>query len=650
MCGILFYIAAQQIQAEHPALAALRRRGPDGFQHSSHGPFHVAFSRLAVISSAGTSGRVSEWTSTVDSAGMQPLWNGSVGVLCNGEIFNYKEIAHQNKTSLESLRSDIDLLTRLPLDGAAEWLPRLNGDFAGVLFGTEPERFLLFRDPMGIRPLYIGRDASSGKIIAAGSLMTTVAAVPGVVEIMEFPPGHYYDSNVGVIQRYTADMPPAGQITDAGLAQEAIYEQLYAAVRRRLLHSNVPVAFLCSGGLDSSILLTIGHHIWTSELHQPASALHAYSIEFMDDRGSSTSQDTFYANFLTKALGVSHTVFSFTRSDIEEHLDNILATVETDDHRTLRAAIPQYFLGRAIKMHTPHRVILSGEGADELFLGYNYMSRCPGPKEAEAESRRLVANIHRFDVLRAERAMSAWGLELRVPYLDPRFVRLVQSISGSLRNTPTEKELLRASFATEAVLRDTRILDRGKEKFSDGCGFDYVPTLMRLLTARAGGDATRSAHLLENDEKTYVRADFARRFLGFNTASNSEFREMPDWIDIPKPVINSWDDNSISLHETREWAPGEIEAMMEIAIKRGQSVVDKTGLTDEVDQIQIVSDVATPIYEPLNFFSEQQELPDALRPQSTRIQINDYVPATTTFEYEDLIPVSTKIDDLTQGY
>lgn len=693
MCGILFYIGNQRISDDHASLAALRRRGPDAFQHTSHGPFHTAFSRLAIIGSNGTSGRVGEWTPSADDAGMQPLLRGGLAVLCNGEIFNYKEISHQRDIPLMSLRNDIDLLTHLTLDSAAEWLPRLNGDFAGVLFSPDSNRFLLFRDPVGVRPLYIGRDANDA-IVAAGSLMATVAAIQGVVDISEFPPGHSYDSAVGVMKRYAHELPPAGQLTDRILAQELIYEQLYAAVRRRLLHSNVPVAFLCSGGLDSSILLTIGHQIWTSELHQPASALHAFSIEYMDERGNSTSQDTFYAKCLTKALGVSHTVFKFTQADIEAHLDDILTTVETDDHRTLRAAVPQYFLGRAIRTHTPYRVILSGEGADELFLGYNYMNRCPNAAAAEAESRRLVENIHRFDVLRAERAMAAWGLELRVPYLDSRFVRLAQSMSGRLRNTNKEKELLRESFAAMEALSSTRILDRGKEKFSDGCGFDYVPVLMRILTERGGGDASRSAHLLEGSEKAYVKAVFDRRFKGFKTASNSEFRELPDWI--PREDRGPKHGNLLGAEEEKgktytvtlyndmghlmtnpehSKIPDDIRAFVykksnnkirEATTKENTGCcfyILKPGLSDTwtyqyngntviIDYSQLDTfdpdtmryavvaerpkkEIRNPnmVYEPLNLHETRQDIPAELKPQSTR----GATPINVVTSYQDLV-------------
>jgi asparagine synthase (glutamine-hydrolysing) len=291
---------------------------------------------------------------------------------------------------------------------------------------------------------------------------------------------------------------------------------------------------LCSGGIDSSILLTIGHRIWTTELNRPAKDLQAFSIEFDDPK--CPSRDTFYAKLLTSSLGVSHTVFKFSKQDIVDSLDDIVSVLETDDYRSVRAAIPQYFLGREISK-TPYKVILSGEGADELFLGYNYFYKCPSAQDAEKESHRLVGNLHRYDVLRADRTISSWGLELRVPFLDTQFVHFVQAIEGGVRGyNVREKDLLRSSFQGLRALRITSILERNKEKFSDGCGLSYIPTLMNIVASKyvdANVVSLKSAHTLEVYEERFVKEFHANAYGKFEVQSNHEDRELPSWAEAP---------------------------------------------------------------------------------------------------------------------
>lgn len=545
MCGILFYLSGTELNEEEVArLDRLRNRGPDNTNHVHYAnDMHAYFSRLAIIKPGGLNGQVTDWQDiSTDTQGLQPLrhpkptvdWH----VLCNGEIFNYKDIAHQSKIAKQSLRTDIDIMLYLIAKNPAvdEWLPRLNGDFAGVLFNPTTGRVIIFRDPVGIRPLYIGY-SESGDLLACGSLKSSVSVINGVMRICEFPPGHYMDFSVvdndcSVVEPVKYIMLESSSlrgdtlITNYEVCKQGIYIHLQAAIRQRLLHSDVPVGFLCSGGLDSSIILTLGHQIWTNELNQPSERLEVFSIEYTGDGQSS---DAFYARMLTAKLGVKHTVFQFSKEDITANLDDIIRTVETDDHRSLRAAIPQYFLAKQIRETTPIRVIFSGEGADELFLGYNYLNLCPGPREAVAESHRLVRNIHRYDVLRADRTISNWGLEIRVPFLDSWFIRFVNSIDGQLRNTGSEKQLLRDAFREYEVLAEVRILDRMKEKFSDGCGLGYVPALMRIIAAKQGVDDTQSAHLLEKYERDYVRARASELFPDMEIESNAEFRELPEW-------------------------------------------------------------------------------------------------------------------------
>ena len=557
MCGILFYLAQQPLSEEQiKQLGKLNNRGPDNARHRSYDcGRHAYFARLAIIKPGGTNGNIQAWQDlSGDETGMQPLGQLSkrgMGwqILCNGEIFNYKDLALQYGIDKTKLRTDIDLVLELVIrnwETPGEWLHKLNGDFASVVFPGNGvygcKTGLLFRDPTGIRPLYTAF-TKDNCFLGAASLKSVLALIPGVARIEEFPPGHYWRFNPEPGCPLTPDeleptryinlepnlrLSGTALLTNYELAKSGIYTHLETAIRKRLLHSDVPVGFLCSGGLDSSIILMLGYQIWTNELNQPSENLKVFSIEYA---GAGQSSDAFYARLLTDKLKVAHTVFKFNKEDIAQNLDDIIATVETDDYKSIRAAIPQYFLAKQIRATTDIRVIFSGEGADELFGGYNYFNIAPDGNAAVMESCRLVRNLHRYDVLRADRTVSNAGLEIRVPFLDKDFIRFVNSISGQLRNTRVEKEILRDTFRDYKVLKDCRIIDRPKEKFSDGCGLGYIPELMRIAADRCGADPTQSAHLLEKYECEYIKAKYLELFqvADIQIASNIEFRELPEW-------------------------------------------------------------------------------------------------------------------------
>lgn len=565
MCGIFFYLAKQPLaDSELRKLDKLNNRGPDNTRHMSYDDGrHAYFSRLAIIKPGGTNGSIQEWQDiSAEQTGMQPLEeissdntirDGGWKILCNGEIFNYKDLALEFGIDKSTLRTDIDLLLQLVAKWNQEpemWLKKLNGDFAGVAF-VRGDYGILFRDPTGIRPLYRAFTADN-RFIGAASLKSALALLPGVARIEEFPPGHYWRFYPDVSSTLTDEelnptkyinlepnlrLPGQALITNYELAKSGIYTHLESAIRKRLLHSDVPVGFLCSGGLDSSVILMLGYQIWVNELNQSPEKLKVFSIEF---DGQGQSSDAFYARLLTAKLGVAHTVFKFTKEDILQNLDDIIRTVETDDYRSVRAAIPQYFLAKQIRAQTEIRVIFSGEGADELFGGYNYFNLAPDSNAAVVESCRLVRNLHRYDVLRADRTISNAGLEIRVPFLDKEFIRFVNSISGQLRNTQVEKEILRDTFRDYQVLTDCRIIDRAKEKFSDGCGLGYIPELMRICAARCGANPDQSAHLLEKYEREYVLKKYDEFFIqNLKIESNVAFRELPEWAEKKNKYLQS---------------------------------------------------------------------------------------------------------------
>jgi asparagine synthase (glutamine-hydrolysing) len=516
MCGILFYIKDQF--TETPDTTLLKLRGPDAYNEITlFNKFVFCFARLAIIKK--------------ENKGIQPIYYNGWYILCNGEIFNYLSLAEHFKIDKDLLETDVDILLHLDPNNIHEWAHLLRGDFSAIIFNYHTHHYFVIRDQTGVRPLYIGFNKNKEPIAFSSNL----TSIKDAAFFQEFPPGNIYSSAEGEYTPYNNFGNIVADIKSATFAKQLIYSQLYESVYLRMIHTDVPMAFLCSGGVDSSILLTIGVDIWTNRLQRKREDLHCFTIEFMDS--TCQSSDAFYARLLTKELNIQHTVFSFTINDIEEHLADILDILETDDYRSLRAAIPQYFLAKYISKHTPFKVIISGEGADELFLGYNYMFKCPSEYQAEDESVRLIKQMHKYDILRADRSISSWGLELRVPFLDSDFINTVLSISGNLRNTNKEKEILRASFKHNLALQNTRIIDRGKEKFSDGCSLSYIPSLIKLIASFYIDNINEtSAHLLEKYEQ-----EFVQEYYKFGDKIKSKFkdRELPDWCSNPTPQQNN---------------------------------------------------------------------------------------------------------------
>ena len=478
MCGIAWYWLAGLDDGQVAALAAdartcLAHRGPDATSVERVGDALWVFHRLAVVH--------------LGPEGMQPLVGPSGSrLVCNGEIWNYRDLAPRGR----SLRSDCDaVLTLLDACGGepAGALASLDGDFAFVWqSGCGPEVVVAGRDRFGVRPLFYGTGAD-GAVRAFASEAKALVGAPGILAVHVFPPGHVWAG--GRFQPFVAQPPAIGSVAvqerprgrlspDFQEAKRRVRELLTEAVRKRLDHSERPVGVLCSGGIDSAIVTCLAAKILRE---RGALDVRVFTIEYAEGR----SADAFYARILCDQLGVAHTVFSFSRAEVAEVYDEVVRAIETPDPNTVRAAVPMYLLARKIAAETDVRVVLSGEGADELFHGYNYFRMAPGPEAARSEAARLVRQLHMFDVLRADRCMAAAGLELRVPFLDAALVEHVQGLPGDLPwggVADAEKQLLRDAFSDVGTLDRCRILDRGKERFSDGCGFSYVPQLLDFVS------------------------------------------------------------------------------------------------------------------------------------------------------------------------
>lgn len=423
MCGIIVRFGNSLHYKSRP----LKHRGPDDYRIEIVGKCRMDFTRLSI-------------NDTTD-LGAQPFIRNNVALVCNGEIYNHKEL----ETGKEVSGSDCECLIKL-VDryGMYDACNMIRGVFA--MAWTDGDRLLAARDPIGVRPLFYSRDTDN---ITFASEMK---ALDGRVEI--FPPGHFYDSLLDDFVCYNKLywMPQASNV-------EAIKDTFIQAVRRRVFNTDRKIGFFLSGGLDSSLVVSVAKNILGRD------KIRTFSI------GQEDSPDTTAARRLADYLGIEHTNVPFDFDEGIKAIPNVIQAIESYDTTTVRASTPMWLLCKWIKENTDCRVILSGEGSDELFGGYKYFKLSPGEQEFHMETVRRVRLLHQFDVLRADRCTAAHGLELRVPFLDIDFVNLVMEIDPSLKRTKDEKKILRDAF--EGYLPE-HILRRPKDAFSDAVGYGWV--------------------------------------------------------------------------------------------------------------------------------------------------------------------------------
>ena len=455
-------------------------RGPDNSALSvlCDNAASLGFHRLAIIS--------------LGERGNQPFNYGEGdrhSFVCSGEIYNWKEICGEIGIDDTELRSDVDVITKLlelTADDPAQALSHLDGDWAFISIDERTGTVTAGRDPLGVRPLFYGT-SETGEVVAMSSEVKGLVGLAGVAETRVFPPGTWWRSDVpDRFDSYTNIYPAGGETSDVPPWEAAgtVRELLEKAVKKRALHSEILLAFMCSGGLASSAIVTIAKDMKPD--------LVSFSMSY---EGAGRSLDEYYATLLTACLQIDHTCVKFTKDDIEDAIARVIEVCETHDPQTIRASVPMYLLAKYIRENTPYRVILSGEGADELFGGYSYFSRAPVGEAGRLESTRLLKNLHSFDLLRADRCFAAHGLEIRVRFLDKDLVRYVLRLPHDLTRVTTgqEKQLLRNSVANLECLNQTRIIERAKKRFSDGVSFGYVPSLL----TREGGKQVQSGRYPE---------------------------------------------------------------------------------------------------------------------------------------------------------
>jgi len=445
--------------------AKMRHRGPDWSGVWADDKAIFVHERLAIVD--------------IDS-GEQPLLSGQTGsvLVVNGEIYNHRSL-RQSFDDHYPFATGSDCEVILPLLDEAQSdaeikaaLNRLRGMFAFIHYQPDSGRIIIARDPIGVIPLYIGRD-EQGQLWVASEMK----ALSGhCVEIEVAPPGHFWHSDSASWQPYyQRDWFDYAAVKDNEADPASIRQSLSGAVRSHLM-SDVPYGVLLSGGLDSSIVSALAAQYATRRVEDDGKSmawwprLHSFAV------GLKGSPDLQAAQQVADAIGTVHHSVEFTIEQGIDALSEVIYHLETYDVTTIRAATPMYLMARKIKS-MGIKMVLSGEGADEIFGGYLYFHKAPDAKALHEETVRKLKRLHHFDCLRANKAMAAWGVEARVPFLDRDFIDVAMRINPQAKmctDGRMEKHILREAFAG---LLPESILWRQKEQFSDGVGYGWIDAL-----------------------------------------------------------------------------------------------------------------------------------------------------------------------------
>ena len=506
MCGIvgIFQIKQQTEELRAKALKMsqkLRHRGPDWSGIYVGGSTILTHERLSIVD---------------PQSGGQPLYspNRKQVLAVNGEIYNHQNIRIQYASNYEfQTGSDCEVILALYRDKGIHFLEELNGIFAFALYDEERDEFLIARDAIGVIPLYIGRDRD-GLLYVASELK----ALEGFCDEYEpFLPGHYYWSREGEMRRwYNRDWMKYEAVKNNESSMTRLHDALEAAVRRQLM-SDVPYGVLLSGGLDSSVISAIAkkHAELRVETDNQSEAwwpqLHSFAV------GLKGSPDLVKAREVAEHIGTVHHEIHYTIQEGLDAIRDVIYYIETYDVTTVRASTPMYLLARVIKS-MGIKMVLSGEGADEVFGGYLYFHKAPNAEAFHEETIRKLDKLYLYDCLRANKSLSAWGVEGRVPFLDTEFLDVamrLNPIDKMCPGTTIEKRIVREAFGE---LLPESVAWRQKEQFSDGVGYSWIDTL-KAITSKAVSDE-QMAHASErfpintpmNKEEYYYRSIFEEHF------------------------------------------------------------------------------------------------------------------------------------------
>ncbi len=435
----------------------LRHRGPDWSGIYAAGSAVLAHERLAIVDV---------------NTGAQPLLSesGKQALAVNGEIYNHQSIreSYAGKYDFRT-ESDCEVILPLYLEHGADFLEELNGMFAFCLYDEVKDFWMMARDPIGIIPLYYGH-GENGQLFVASEMK---ALMDVCNQVHEFPPGHSWCSGQAEPQKwYQRPWMEYDAVKDAVTDRQALHDALEEAVISHLM-TDVPYGVLLSGGLDSSITAALAakHATMRVEDQEQSPAwwprLHSFAI------GLEGSPDLIAAQTAADHIGTVYHGVTFTIQEGLDALDEVIYHLETYDVTSIRAATPMYLLARKIRA-MGIKMVLSGEGADEIFGGYLYFHKAPDPRSFHEETVRKLSRLHSYDCLRANKAMSAWGVEARVPFLDKEFLDVAMSINPAdkmISEGRIEKQILREAFSH---MLPESIAWRQKEQFSDGVGYGWI--------------------------------------------------------------------------------------------------------------------------------------------------------------------------------
>ena len=456
--------------------AKIRHRGPDWSGIFSDRNCILAHERLAIVDPL---------------SGGQPLVSpdGKQVLAVNGEIYNHKEIREKYKDEYEfQTGSDCEVILALYRKKGLDFLEDLNGIYAFALYDVEKNAFLVARDHVGVIPLYIGRDAD-GTVYVASELK----ALEGFCEEYEpFLPGHYWWSGDGrMVRWYSRDWFDYDSVKDNEADVAELREALVGAVKRQLM-SDVPYGVLLSGGLDSSITSAIAARFAQNRIVDDGRSeawwprLHSFAV------GLKGAPDLIKAKEMADFLGTVHHEVNYTVQEGLDAIRDVIYHIETYDVTTVRASTPMYLLARVIKS-MGIKMVLSGEGSDEIFGGYLYFHKAPSAKDFHEETVRKIGKLYEYDCLRANKALAAWGVEGRVPFLDKEFMDVAMRLNPSAKmcsGTVVEKKILREAF--EEYLLPS-VAWRQKEQFSDGVGYSWIDSLKAVAESTVSDEQMAAA-------------------------------------------------------------------------------------------------------------------------------------------------------------
>ena len=516
MCGIVcaFDIKSNSDEVRSNVLRMakkVRHRGPDWSGIYSNENAVLAHERLAIVD---------------PTSGKQPIISddGLKVIAVNGEIYNHIDLKEKHTPDYNfKTESDCEVILALYQKKGVNFLNDLNGIFAFALYDSSNDKYIIARDHMGIIPLYIGWDKQ--KIFYVSSELKSLEGVCDKIEL--FPPGHYLDSSDGELTKwYVPKWTLYDSVENSPTKIKLIHDSLSAAVKRQLM-SDVPYGVLLSGGLDSSITSALAKKFASKRIESNDQIdawwpqLHSFSV------GLEGAPDLKAAKIVADHIGTIHHEINFTIQEGIDAIRDVIYHLETYDVTTVRASTPMYLMARAIKS-LGIKMVLSGEGADELFGGYLYFHKAPNAKEFHEETVRKLDKLHQYDCLRANKSLAAWGIEGRVPFLDKEFIDIAMGINPEdkmIKNGRIEKWVLREAF--KDYLPES-VLWRQKEQFSDGVGYSWIDSLKELVSEEVSDSDFKNASKIfpinppQNKEEFYYRSIFKDHF-----PSNAAAKSVP---------------------------------------------------------------------------------------------------------------------------